>query len=165
MWRAPVIIASICAFASGCSELLGVTDITAADGATDIGSPADGRGNNFCDRAFWKATASVRGSGPGPIAGIDGDLGTRWDNDRFQDGTDWYQVDFGGPVKLTNITLDNTRIQPNDFPGRYEVYGSSNGSTFDSSPFASGSGSINASDQFCPTNPVGGEDQTGRHQQ
>jgi hypothetical protein len=151
MWRL-VVIAAIGAFAGGCSELLGITDISAADG-----SAADGRGdlgdglstadrrvdaNNFCDRALWKATASVRGDGPGPNGGIDGDLNTRWNNQRFQDGNDWYQVDFGGPVKLTNITLDNTKIYPTDFPGRYEVYGSSDGTTFDSAAFTSGSGTL-----------------------
>ncbi|MEA2699179.1 MAG: type domain, partial [Myxococcales bacterium] len=122
MWRwvvtlrvwfvAPVFIASLCALGGGCSELLGVADITAA---TD-GSATDGPLlNNFCDRASWRATAS-RGDGPGPFAGIDGNLATRWSSLRGQDGTDWYQVDFGGPVKLTNITLNNTQVSPYDYP-------------------------------------------------
>jgi F5/8 type C domain len=100
-------------------------------------------GNNFCDRMFWKATASVQGGGAGPPGAIDGDLATRWSTARYQDGTDWYQVNFGGPVKLTRITLDNTMIQPDNYPGNYELYGSSNGTTFGGTPIATGAGSTN----------------------
>jgi F5/8 type C domain len=111
--------------------------------AKDGGIEQATSGNNFCDRAFWKATASVPGGGIGPPGGIDGDPATRWSTQRNQDGTDWYQVNFGGPVKLSKITLDNTMIQPDNFPGNYEVYGSSNGTTFDAAPIASGAGTIN----------------------
>ena len=133
---APVIIASLCAFASGCSNLLDITDITPADGSAERSMS----GNNFCNRAFWKATASAGGDVPGPFGGIDGNLATRWSTSREQDGTDWYRVDFGGPVKLTNITLNNSQISPNDYPGGYEVYGSADGTIIETSPFASGSG-------------------------
>jgi len=114
-----------------------------SDGGVDQASDHQS-GNNYCDRAFWKATASVPGAGAGPPAGIDGDLATRWSTQRYQDGTDWYQVNFGGPVTLTKITLNDTTIQPDNFPGNYEVYGSSNGTTFDSTPFATGAGTTNS---------------------
>ena len=110
----PLMLSSICVFAGGCNQLLDVTSITAVDGSVlanssvmnDGGVVKDGfiandggvdqvddgqatSGNNFCDRAFWTATASVHGGGTGPPAGIDGDLATRWSTERNQDGTDW----------------------------------------------------------------------------
>jgi hypothetical protein len=96
---------------------------------------------NACDRASWKATASVTGGdGGGPAAGIDGDLKTRWANNHPQNGTDWYQVDFGALVKLGRITLDNTQAYPNDYAGAYAVYGSLDGVRFYATPFATGNG-------------------------
>jgi hypothetical protein len=86
---------------------------------------------------------TVTGGGAGLAGAIDGDLATRWSTQKNQDGTDWYQVNFGGPVKLTKITLDNTMIQPDNYPGNYELYGSSNGTTFDTVPIATGRGTIN----------------------
>jgi hypothetical protein len=100
---------------------------------------------NHCDRTKWTATASVTaGDGAGPIGGIDGNLTTRWGNNKGQDGTDWYQVDFGGGVKLRNITLNNTQAYPDDYPGAYAVYGSLDAVTFDASPFVTGNGTPNS---------------------
>jgi hypothetical protein len=107
-------------------------------------TPYPPAGGNFCDRSGWKATASVPGDGRGPIGALDGNLTTRWNTRRLQDGTDWYQVDFGGQVKLTNITLNNTQAFPADYPGAYEVYGSLDGAIFDVAPFTSGAGTTNA---------------------
>jgi hypothetical protein len=106
--------------------------------------PQPPSGDSFCDRAGWQATASVTvGDGSGPPGGIDGDLKTRWANNRPQDGTDWYQVDFGGAVKLDRITLDNSQTYPDDYPGSYAVYASLDGVTFDASPFVTGNGTSN----------------------
>jgi hypothetical protein len=77
------------------------------------------------------------------MGAIDGDLKTRWANNHDQDGSDWYQLDFGGLVKLAQITLDNTQAYPNDYPGRYAVYGSVDGLTFDAAPFVTGDGAVN----------------------
>jgi hypothetical protein len=101
-------------------------------------------GTNYCDRSHWEATASVTaGDGSGPMGAIDGDLKTRWANNHNQDGSDWYQLDLGGLVKLASITLDNTQAYPNDYPGKYAVYGSVDGLTFDSAPFDTGDGTAN----------------------
>jgi hypothetical protein len=108
--------------------------------ALQSSSVVSGTGN-ACDRASWKATASVTGGdGGGPAAGIDGDLKTRWANNRPQNGTDWYQVDFSALVKLGQIALDNTQAYPNDYPGAYAVYGSLDGVRFDARPFVTGNG-------------------------
>jgi hypothetical protein len=100
---------------------------------------------DYCDRSNWKATASVTaGDGAGPIGGIDGNLTTRWANNKGQDGTDWYAVDFGGLVKVRSISLNNTQAYPDDYPGAYAVYGSSDGIAFDATPFATGNGATNS---------------------
>ena len=81
------------------------------------------------------------------LQGIDGNLTTRWTSGRSQDGTDFYQVDFGGTVKLTKITLDNTmdgKNAPADFPTGYQVFGSTDGTTFRGTPFVTGSGTVNS---------------------
>jgi hypothetical protein len=111
-----------------------------AAGATTSGA-AGAVAVDYCDRARWTAKASVTtGDGGGPPAGIDGDLTTRWANNHGQTGMDWYAVDFGGTVKLSKITLNNTLTYPDDYPGAYAVYGSSDGVTFDATPFVTGSG-------------------------
>jgi hypothetical protein len=98
-------------------------------------------GTNYCDRAHWEATASVTaGDGGGPMAAVDGDLKTRWANNHDQNGTDWFQVDFGGLVKLANVTLDNSQGYGDDYPGKYAIYGSVDGVTFDAQPFVTGDG-------------------------
>jgi hypothetical protein len=57
---------------------------------------------------------------------------------------DYYQIDFTGMVKLSQITLNNTATSGNDYPGAYAVYGSADGVTFDSTPFVTGAGAANS---------------------
>jgi hypothetical protein len=98
-----------------------------------------------CDHRTWRATASVTGGdGGGPAAGIDGDLTTRWANNRGQNGSDWYQVDFGALVKLARITLDDSKTFPDDYPGSYAVFASLDGVKFDAKPFVTGNGTRGA---------------------
>jgi hypothetical protein len=114
---------------------------TAGAGGGQSGAGGTTAAVDSCDRTHWTAKASVTGGdGAGPPGGIDGDLTTRWANNRSQNGTDFYTVDFGGPVKLTKITLNNTMAYPDDYPGAYAVYGSSDGTTFDATPFVTGNG-------------------------
>ena len=115
----------------------------AGGGAAGAGGSGGAAGApvNDCDRSRWTATASVTtGDGAGPPGGIDGDLTTRWGNNHGQNGTDYYTVSFGGTVKLSKITLNNTMAYPDDYPGAYAVYGSSDGTTFDAAPFVTGNG-------------------------
>jgi hypothetical protein len=131
--------------AGGASGSAGSGGATGGASGMAGSSPDAGASVNYCDRIHWKATASVTGGdGAGPIGGIDGSLTTRWGNNKSQDGTDWYQVDFGGQIKLRNITLNNTQAYPDDYPGAYAVYGSSDGVAFDANPFVTGNGTTNS---------------------
>ena len=114
-----------------------IAEMPAETGAMDL--PREVFSMQFCQSAQWTATASTSISIARPPAGIDGDLVTRWGNGHFQDGTDWYQVDFGGLVRLDSITLDNSKAYPDDFPGGYAVLGSTDGTTF-TGPFVTGAG-------------------------
>ncbi len=116
---------------------MGDLDLEVADDVTLVQIAVD----DHCDRSKWKASASAPG---GSAAAIDGDLTTRWSNGRFQDGTDWFAVDFGGPVTLSNITLNDAGAYRADYPGAYELRGSLDGVTFDDPPFVAGNGSEGA---------------------
>jgi hypothetical protein len=129
--------------ASGAGGQGGATGGGGRAGATGLGGQGGSAGAaiNYCDRTHWTATASVTtGDGAGPPGGIDGDLTTRWANNRSQNGSDYYAVSFGGTVKLSQITLNNTMAYPDDYPGGYAVYGSADGTTFDAAPFVTGTG-------------------------
>jgi F5/8 type C domain/Carbohydrate binding module (family 6) len=97
---------------------------------------------NYCDRHKWTAKASDNNSDASDM--IDGSLSGRWSSGADQDGSEWVSVDFGGNVKLTSITLNNTQTSGSDYPGSYAVYGSSDGVSFDSSAFKTGSGASNS---------------------
>jgi hypothetical protein len=104
--------------------------------AADATSPLD-----HCDHLSWRVAASVTtGDGGGPRAAVDGDLTTRWASNRLQDGTDWFSVDFGAPVTLSGIILDNSGTYPSDYPGAYAIYASSDGVSYEGGPFVTGSG-------------------------
>jgi hypothetical protein len=113
-------------------------------GIAGSGGAAGTNAVNYCDHTQWTATASTgaaQGGGGPPSAGIDGDLTTRWATNRPQNNTDYYQVDFGGMVKLTKITLViSPTMYDSDYPQMYAIYGSTDGTTFGTTPFATGSG-------------------------
>jgi hypothetical protein len=94
-----------------------------------------------CDRANWKATASasVDASSP-PGAAVDGNPTTRWTSGRTQNNTDWYQVDFGGQVKLSSLTLTTPTANSGDFAGGIALFGSTDGVTWETTPFATAAG-------------------------
>jgi hypothetical protein len=112
-------------------------DLDVADDVTLVQIAVD----DHCDRSKWKAS----GSAPvGSAFAIDGDLTTRWANGKFQDGSDWFAVDFGGPVTLSSITLNDAGAYRADYPGAYEVRGSLDGVTFVDPPFVAGNGAEGA---------------------
>jgi hypothetical protein len=109
-----------------------------ADGS---GAGLDSLPTDFCNPINWKATTDSTSSSSVPGQGVDGNLGSRWTSGRIQDGTDWYQVNFPGRIKLSEITLNNTGDNSsNDYPRGYAVYGSEDGVNFSSTPFATGMG-------------------------
>jgi F5/8 type C domain len=53
---------------------------------------------------------------------------------------DSFKLDFTGTVKLTSLTLNNSQNSSGDYAGSYALYGSTDGTSFSSTPFANSSG-------------------------
>jgi hypothetical protein len=82
-----------------------------------------------CIAAKWTASASVSAATNPPSQGIDGIPVSRWSTGAAQTPGQYYQVDFGGYVRLSRITLDSTGNQ-GDHPRAYKVEVSSDGNDF-----------------------------------
>jgi hypothetical protein len=95
------------------------------------------------DQAKWVETASKSNSDA--PKGTDQNLGSRWSTGSQMQAGDSYTVDFAQTVNLGSLTLNNSQTSSNDFPAAFDLYGSADGKTFDSTPFASGTGAANLS--------------------
>jgi hypothetical protein len=101
-----------------------------------------GASSNFCDQSRWTVTASNSSSGDPALNATDKYEVSRWTTGRNQDGTDWFMVDFGGFVTMSNMTLTNGNYDPNDYPKSVELYSSNDGVTFEATPFATKAGTV-----------------------
>jgi hypothetical protein len=78
----------------------------------------------------WKATASiVDGVDAPPPNALDGEITTRWTTGRVQVGGEWFVVDLGKAVPMSQLVLDDT-MHPADYPVTYELEASSDGVRF-----------------------------------
>jgi len=75
-----------------------------------------------------------------PSAAIDGVPSSRWSSGRPQsNNNDWLKVDFGGVVKITSLTINNSSDGAGgDFAVTYSIFGSMDGVTFGSNAFSIG---------------------------
>ncbi|HTA20690.1 MAG TPA: discoidin domain-containing protein, partial [Polyangia bacterium] len=101
-----------------------------------------GASSNYCDHTRWIVNASSiqTGSQDPAMNAIDGDPTTRWTSGRNQDGTDWYTIDFGGFVTMSNLTLSQVLYDQNDFPGNVALYASNDGVNFSTTAFGTAAG-------------------------
>jgi hypothetical protein len=104
---------------------------------------------------MWNVTSSVSGSAAGNL--VDGFVNTnvtpvawnannstRWTSGTSNYAGQYFEIAFTGTVNISTITLDNSNDgSASDFPGTYAVYTSQDGSTFSTTPVATGSGSAN----------------------
>jgi hypothetical protein len=122
---------------AGGSNTVYVTGDNAGDPAPDLdwievlGTDSALPTTGFCTPSLWKVSASVNGSNAGTV--IDG--GTdRWSTGRPMQAGDYFQVDFQGMVKLSSITLDNSNGSSTDFPSKFVVFSSQDGTTWGNVP-------------------------------
>jgi hypothetical protein len=101
-----------------------------------------GSNANYCDPSRWIVSASNSTNQDPPSNAIDNYPTSRWTTGRNQDGTDYFTIDFGGLVTMTNLTLTNGNCDPNDYPKTMELYASQDGKTFESTKFASVNGTV-----------------------
>ena len=92
------------------------------------------------DRSGWTATASSNGNADQPFKALDGNYSTRWSTGTPQSAGQYFQVDMKSMKTFSKIVLDATGDE-NDYPRKYEVYVSSDGSNWGSA-IASGAGSV-----------------------
>jgi hypothetical protein len=112
----------------------------------NTGTSCQAAATGTCNKAGWTETASVNSSNA--ASGDDGSYSTRFTTGRAMAVGDYYQVTFGGTVYLDSITLDNTQVGSNDYAAAVDLYGSTDGTTFDTMPFATGTGSSHMTISF-----------------
>ncbi|WJH34829.1 discoidin domain-containing protein [Paenibacillus sp. CC-CFT747] len=106
-----------------------------ADSSPASATPTSGAA---LSRTGWTATAS---NTTGTANALDGVLSTRWTTSRTQIAGLYYQLNMGSAKTFNKITLDANST--NDYPRGYEVYVSSNGTTWGTAvATGTGTGSI-----------------------
>jgi hypothetical protein len=81
-----------------------------------------------CLSVRWTATASLASNLAGNA--VDGDPTTVWQTSAPQVGREFFQVNLGATVRLTQVVLDNTAGHQTDYPRAYQVLASADGATF-----------------------------------
>jgi hypothetical protein len=111
------------------------TSDTSADDAglsDDDGSIPPNATIGSCDRGKWTVSASDSDpTNPAPYA-VDGLPPTRWSTGVGQNGGQYFQIDFGGFVTVSKVTLDDSfgSYGQTDFPRGYDVLASYDGINF-----------------------------------
>jgi len=80
-------------------------------------------------RTGWVASASASAGGNPPSNALDGQSSTRWSTGAPQASGQWFEVDMLATQSFSEITLDAAG-STNDYPRGYQVYVSSDGSTW-----------------------------------
>jgi hypothetical protein len=89
----------------------GGTDIVDAGGErvfdTDDGGIPPDAAVGSCVPVNWNVSANVSNPGNPPINAIDGNQGTRWSTGGAQGPGQYYQIDFGGYVQLSQVNFNS----------------------------------------------------------
>ena len=94
----------------------------------------------FCTRSLWTATASKNSSTAS--SGIDGSPSSKWTTGSAQAVGDYYQIDFGGVVKLSDFEIDNSGLTSSDYAGTVGIFTSQDGVTFSTVPADTSTGDV-----------------------
>jgi beta-glucosidase len=109
----------------------------ASDDAGSIDAAGDDAGlvaavSGSCNPASWVVSASASAPNNSPAFAVDGLPPTRWSTGVGQAVGQYFQIDFGGPVFLDQIVLDDSygTNEAEDYPRDVSVLGSSDGASF-----------------------------------
>src|SRR6266481_8241654 len=102
------------------SSMAGGAPDAATDGASDDGSFPPGATIGSCVSTKWTTSALASAVADPPVNAVDGVLVSRWSTGVAQTPGQYYQIDFGGYVRLTQIVLDSTG-SAGDHPRGYQV--------------------------------------------
>jgi hypothetical protein len=99
-------------------------------GASDAAPTRPDAGITNPNHASWTAKASGISWCCDSISGaFDGNLGTRWSSGKGQSGDEWFELDMGQAVGISEVWLD---AQGGDFPVAYDLSVSIDGTHFTS---------------------------------
>jgi allantoicase len=76
---------------------------------------------------------------------IDGNVATRWTTGQNQMGNEWFLIDMGAVLPVSEVVLDDTSF-PTDFPPTYTLEASTDGVTYTQT--AMGAGAMVTTIQF-----------------
>lgn len=79
------------------------------------------------NKTGWTATASSTEPGGSPANALDYDYNTRWSTGVPQTNGQWFQVDLGSQKAFTELSIE-AGSSTTDYPNKYEIYVSNNGS-------------------------------------
>jgi hypothetical protein len=128
--------------AAGSAGAAGTTAGTAGAAGTTAGTGgAAGTGaagapslySNWCSPVHWSYTTNPAAINAMdfPYNVVDGSIASRWATGANQAPGQFFQIDFGGTVSLTQVVLDATN-NAGDYPRGYDIGLSANGTTFTS---------------------------------
>lgn len=94
------------------------------DDAGDAGAAGASDGPS-CDYPFtpqktWVPSASSA-NGNNPSSAVIDNTAARWSTTKPQAGDEWLQIDFGAPVSLRRINMQQGTMNANDYPRKYAV--------------------------------------------
>jgi hypothetical protein len=89
--------------------------------------------SNWCSPVHWSYTTNPAAINAMdfPYNVVDGNIASRWATGANQAPGQFFQIDFGGTVSLTQVVLDATN-NAGDYPRGYDIGLSANGTTFTS---------------------------------
>ena len=88
--------------------------------------------SNYCSPVHWMFSAATATNAMDfPANVVDGNIASRWSTGANQVPGQYFQIDFGGTVSLTQVVLDASN-NTGDFPKGYDIGLSANGTSFTS---------------------------------
>jgi beta-glucosidase len=145
----------------GCARVIGLEDDYYQADVVGTGGEAGASGTSgTCEDhpipspSSWKVTASHQQENNGPSHVIDG-TSARWSSGKPQSGNEWLEVDFGRPVSLRTINLQQGE-NTNDYPRGYAVRVSDESADVESPVLAMGVGTVGVSTPIVLAKPATG---------
>lgn len=129
---------------SGASSGSGGAGGTQMPGTDDAGAAGQASVDNCSPspiplKGSWKAEAS---NAKDPVENLMDLSPARWTTGKPQDGTEWFEIDFGAAAAIRELSMTRADDDDEDYPRGYEVRLSDSAHNMESPVLASGSGAL-----------------------
>ena len=102
-----------------------------AAGTTGAAGAAPGLYSNYCSPVHWKFSApTATNANDFPSNVVDNNIASRWSTGANQAPGQFFQIDFGGTISLTQVILDASNAGGTDYPRGLALGLSADGATF-----------------------------------